>query len=138
MNVHGAYQQQHSVDMSRIDQVLGLYDGAIERLEKAARAMGRFDEQAAQQELVHAKLFVGGIASGLDMGKGELPLNLMRLCEFAANCIAAGTLEKIEAALTVLRNLREGFQEIRPEAARLERSGAIPRVDSMRLLHVRA
>jgi flagellar protein FliS len=138
MNPHIAYKQQYSVSITRIDQVLALYDGAIDRLEQACAALEGADAKTALRHRVRAQLLVGGLASCLDLSRGELPINLLRLYEFAADSIREGTLEKLRGAINVLRILREGFQKIQPELARLERTGAIPGADSQGLLEVTA
>ena len=46
---------------------------------------------------------VAELAAGLDFRYGEVPFNLLRLYEFAIRCIGVQSVEKVEAALRVLR-----------------------------------
>jgi flagellin-specific chaperone FliS len=138
MNPYAAYAKPQSVDMTRIDMLLSLYDGAIEQLEQAVGALRKQEPNAAQPFLVRAQLIIGGLASGLNLGDGELPINMLRLFEFAADSIRIGNAERIEGSLNVLRTLREGFEEIRPQAIALERAGTIPPVDAVKLVSATA
>jgi hypothetical protein len=67
-----------------------------------------------------------------------VPEHLARLYEFALHSISLGAATDVETALNVLRVLREGFREIRPIAARLEQSGAIPALDSGSIIEATA
>jgi flagellin-specific chaperone FliS len=120
--------------MPRIDMLLCLCDRAIERLEEAQTALRANQSEVALSLLVRAQMFVAGLASGVDVAQGEIARNCLRLYEFAADCIRIGTPDKIEAAIGVLRTLREGFEGIRGEAVDLERKGAIPPLGSTRLV----
>ena len=132
MNPYAAYQTQANQGWTRIDVVLALFDGAIERLEKALEALRQNDADAVLTLTQRARLIVGELAASLDLSYGELPQNLMRLYEFVLYSVGQGGSDKLEAAVKVLRNLREGFQGIREEAVQLERSGQIPPVEEMR------
>jgi flagellin-specific chaperone FliS len=138
MNPYAAYAKQQTVAMTRIDMLLALYDGAIERLEQALVALQKNDSASAEPLLIRAQLIVGGLASGLDLSQGDLPINVLRILEFAAAGICTRKAERIEGALKVLRTLREGFEEIRPGALALERNGTVPAVDSLPLVSATA
>src|SRR6516165_6688285 len=116
MNPRVAYGQQPKSNETRIDLLLDLFDGAIDRLSKARDAVADRDIAAATPLLVRAQVLVEGIASGVRTDQGDLSHNLLRLYEFAVSAIRKGDLESIDGALKVLRTLNEGFQAIRPEA----------------------
>jgi flagellar secretion chaperone FliS len=126
MNPYAAYQNNQNPAWTRIDMLLALYDGAIGRLESAAMALRLNDVAKAAPLLERSLAIVAELAAGLDFRHGELPVNLLRLYEFAVHCIATRTVGKVEDALGVLRELREGMLGIRDEAVRLEREGVIP------------
>jgi flagellin-specific chaperone FliS len=131
MNPRVAYGQQPKSNETRIDLLLDLFDGAIDRLSKARDAVADRDIAAATPLLVRAQVLVEGIASGVRTDQGDLSHNLLRLYEFAVSAIRKGDLESIDGALKVLRTLNEGFQAIRPEAVELERNGIIPPSEEM-------
>ena len=126
MNPYLAYQNNQNPAWTRIDMLLALYDGAIGRLEAASAALLLNDAVKAGPLLERSLAIVAELAAGLDFRHGELPVNLLRLYEFAVHCIATRTVGKVEDALGVLRELREGMLGIRDEAVRLEREGLIP------------
>ena len=49
-----AYKRQVAIGWTRIDMLLALYDGAIERIEKALGLLRRGDRSAAQPVLLCA------------------------------------------------------------------------------------
>jgi flagellar biosynthetic protein FliS len=138
LNPYKAYQQNRNASQTRIDVTLALYEEIMGKTEKALAALRSRDQVAAQKHLAAAHLGIAALASAFDARAGELAFNLLRLYEFVGRCLMAATTTKVEAALTVLRNLYEGFLEIRSEAVNLERSGAIAPVDQVRTFHVNA
>jgi len=54
---------------------------------------------------------------------------------FSANCIASRVPAQLADALGVVKTLREGYRQIRPEALRLEQEGAIPALEPIQLVH---
>ncbi len=122
MNPYSTYMQQQTVGWTRIDLLLALFDGAIERLLKAREELERGDALAATSLLARAQLIVAELAAGIDLRHGELPRNLLRLYTFAAQRIQLGKTENIDEALHILNILREGMQGIREEA-RTARTG---------------
>jgi flagellin-specific chaperone FliS len=125
MNPYAAYRKQESVGWTRIDMVLTLVDEALARIDRALEAQARGDAVAATQFLVKARLAVFGLASGINPAGGETSVNLLRLYEFAQDALGDGSPDKVRGARDVLTTLREGFQQVRPDALQLERSGAI-------------
>ena len=128
MNPYARLQQQSMPSWTRIDILLALYDGAIERCEQALAALDRRDETAARKLVDKARLIVMGLASGVVSDGDPVTTDILRLYEYVLQALERGGAEDVRGALNVLRILREGFQKIRPEAAELERAGAIPPV----------
>ena len=131
MNPYSAYSQQQTTGWTRIDLVLALYNGAIERLTKARAELERGNTRAATSLLVKAQLIVAEMAAGVDLRYGEIPCNLLRLYAFVVERISLCKIEDIDAALRVLNTLREGMHGIREEAVQLERDGKIPPVNNV-------
>jgi flagellin-specific chaperone FliS len=137
MNPYHAYQQHHGfASMTRIDLLLSLYDASIQRVQMLVEVMRRKDVAATTTCRTRALMVVMGLAAGVQIEASATSQNLFRLYEFAVHCLQKGDLKDVEATLRILGTLREGFQGIRDEALRLERSGEIPPVDSM-LLNVK-
>jgi flagellin-specific chaperone FliS len=126
MNPYRAYQQQAYSAWLRIDLLLALYDGAIAKLEAAHAALLKKDGAAARTLLERARLILGGMVSAVDLSRGDLAAQFLRLYEFVNHAITTGDARQVAGALKVLRTLREGLEAIRPEAAALERSGRLP------------
>ena len=136
MNPYLAYKNSQNPAWTRIEMLLALYDGAIERLETAAAALRQNDAAKARPLLNRAMAIVAELAAGLDFRYGEVPFNLLRLYEFAIRCIGVQSVEKVEAALRVLRELREGMLGIHDEAVQLERDGLVPPVNTLHRMQV--
>ncbi len=130
MNPYVKYQEQTSPSWTRIDMLLALYDGAVERGEQALAALEQNDAKTAKNRLVKARLIVMGLVSGVVADGDPVTTDILRLYEFALHMLEKGGAEDIRAALNVLRILREGFQKIRPEAVNLERQGKIPPINN--------
>ena len=130
MNPYAAYQEQSSPSWTRIDMLLALYDGAVQRCEEALAALEQNDEKTANKKLFKARLIVMGLVSGVVADGDPVTTNILRLYEFALHVLEKGGTDNVRAALDVLRVLREGFQKIRPEAVDLERQGVIPPINS--------
>lgn len=128
-NPYETYQRQRTVGWTRIDLLLALYDGAIERLEQAGDALARKDDSAAAPLLLRAQRIVVELIAGLDLRYGEIPRNLQQLYAFVLHAIAVRSERQIGDALIVMRTLRDGLVEIRSEALSLERSGAVAPTD---------
>jgi flagellin-specific chaperone FliS len=136
MNPYRAYQQQAYSAWLRIDMILALYDGVIGKLEAARAALVKRDAAGAKKLLERARLMVAGLVSAVDPGRGEMAAQFLRLYEFVNHSLGAGDGPGVEAALKVLRTLREGLEGIRPQAAELERSGQIPPAGTVSGVHL--
>lgn len=131
MNPYRAYQGQAYTNWLRIDLLLALYDGAIERLESAAAALRKQDRAAAAPLLARARLIVAGLIAAVDSSQGQLAVQFLRLYEFVNHSLEVAGVKELESALKVLRTLRESLQAIRPEAVAMERNGLIPPADAL-------
>ncbi|MBY0228116.1 MAG: flagellar protein FliS [Gemmataceae bacterium] len=122
-----AYRQQQDAGWTRIDLLLALYDGTIDRLRRALAALRQGDPAAAAPLLARVQMLLLQMAAGINPDAGDpSSADLLRLAEFCIHAAASGEAEKIEAAASCLETVREGFRAIRDEAVRLERSGAVP------------
>lgn len=127
MKAYQACQQQ--IAMPRIDLILTLYDGALERLQRA-RALRAQQPDEARRLLQRVQLIVGGIASGMDPAAGDVVANLHRLYEFIVHSLAEESDDSLRGAQEVLQTLRDGFEAVRGQAIDLERRGEIPPLDA--------
>lgn len=140
MNPYLAYRRpEPSSGWTRIDLLLALYDGAIERLDKAEAALARGDRPAALTLLAKTQLIVAGMATGV---RAEVDpdgcANVLRLYEFVVRELVKATAEAVRDARKILCTLREGFQAIRAEAVEMERSGRLQSAERLQLVHATA
>lgn len=138
MNPYNAYQQNRAAGQTRIDTTLYLFEALLERIEKARACLRKQDRAAAQKHLDACRLGIAALASAVDARAVPLAENLLRLYDFVTRSLADGTEPSLRAAVNVLHTLYEGFLEIRPEAVRLERSGAIVSLDQIRTIQIKA
>jgi flagellin-specific chaperone FliS len=129
MNPSRAYQRHQEAGWSRIDMLLALYDGALERTDRALALLRQQDAAGARPLLARAQLIVTQIAAGIDLGAGETAVNHFRVLELCVFSLNRGALADVEAARGCLATLRQGFEAIREKARQLELSGAIPPVN---------
>jgi len=109
--------------------LLALYDEAIQRLERALTTI-RNTGDSPVKDINHCRLLVGALAAGINPAHFEVASNFQRLYEFVLYSLGSGGVDNLESALRVLCTMREGFQEARAEAVRLERAGEIPALDA--------
>ena len=128
MNPSHAYKEQQALGWTRIDMLLALYGGAIDRLEQALVSLERGESDLTRTLLLRAQLMVTELLSGIDLQYGALPTQLARLYDFALWAINQGTPRHIRSAISVLKTLREGLEGIRDQAISLERRGQVPPV----------
>ena len=138
MNPYATYQRQTAPSWTRIDMLLALFDGGIERCEQALAALERQDQRTAKNLLVKARLIVLGLASGVVLDGDPVTTTIVQLYEYAQHALGQGNVADVRGALNVLRILREGFQKIRSEAVDLERRGMIPPINTTSTLRALA
>lgn len=130
------YRQTEASDhWTRMDMLLALYDGALARLEKAALALTNGDVPVATPYLSKAQIIVNELASGVRVDvEPEMGTNMLRLYEYVVNELRTPRLANVRNAVKVLTTLREGFESVRDEANRLERSGELASVDRLQMV----
>lgn len=131
MNPHSKYKAVQSYSWTRIDMLILIYDQAVSTLNEGARLL----EQNRFAELPPVSLkalrVLIAIADGLDMAKGELPSQILRLVVFALDQIKGQSVKGWRSAATVMSTLREGFLEIQDAARSDEYEGRIPALDAV-------
>lgn len=138
MNPYATYQRQTAPSWTRIDMLMALFDGGVERCEQALAALERQDHRAAKNLLVKARLIVLGLASGVVLDGDPVTTTIVQLYEYAQHALGQGNVADVRGALNVLRILREGFQKVRAEAVDLERRGLIPPINNTSTLRALA
>ncbi|HEX4610970.1 MAG TPA: flagellar export chaperone FliS [Urbifossiella sp.] len=125
MNPYAAYRRpEPSTGWTRIDLLLALYDGAIERLDRAEAALVRGDQAAAIPLMSKVQLIVTELAAGVRTDiTPEAGTNALRLYEFVTHRLSEPRVDRVRDARKILVTLREGFQAIRAEATEMERTG---------------
>ncbi len=131
MNRYAQYQQLSTTSATRIDLLLALFDGAIDRIDEARSLIETDRRDRVTALLLRAQMIVLELAAGVRPEvQPEMSLNILRLYEYVAFCLAGATVERLRSASKVLSNLREGFRAIRAEAVELERRGEISPAES--------
>jgi flagellar secretion chaperone FliS len=126
MKPHLAYKRQSQSAWNRIDMLLAIYDGTVQSLEAGLSALEREDAAELARHQLKATQLLVLILDGIDPDGGEVADQIRALCTFAIGQVGTLTADGWRNALDVVSTLREGFQEIREEAADLETQGVIP------------
>jgi flagellar protein FliS len=131
MNPHLKYKTVQSYSWTRVDMLILVYDQAVSALSEGARLL----EQNRKAELPAVKLramkTLLAIAEGLNLQKGELPIQVLRLVVFALDQVRIESAEAWQSAENVISTLRAGFLEIQDEARKDEYEGRIPALDAV-------
>lgn len=130
MLAHKIYQQNRVAPLPRIEVILALYDGLIERIE-TARSLLAASPHESRQLRARCKVVLSGLAADVGADGGPNGQNFVRLFEFVLHRLDQGTPASLGDALDILRILRDGFQTVRPQALELERLGHIPPTDQI-------
>jgi flagellar biosynthetic protein FliS len=140
MKPYAKYQRtEPSTGWTRIELLLALYDGALERLDRAEAALKAGNTNAATGLLSRIQLIVSELAAGVVLeGNEEAGTNMLRLYEYVTHELRSPRVEGIANARKVLRTLREGFEAIRGEANELERSGKLAPAEKLQMVHTTA
>jgi flagellin-specific chaperone FliS len=125
LNPLAAYQRQSAQCSTRVDVILAIFDRLVGHLEKALNALRQRKAAAPTAHLAKARLAALTLAKGVNPAGGEVAANYQRLYDYLLYSLDAASVDNVEGALRVARTLREGFLQIRPEAARMEHSGEI-------------
>jgi flagellar secretion chaperone FliS len=136
MNPYAKYARpEPTTGWTRIDLLLALYDGALERLDKAAAALRAGDPGTAVPLMARVQLIVTELAAGVRTDVDEdMGTNYLRLYEFVVTSLRTPALDGIADARKVLATLRDGFEAIRQEANELERSGKLAAADKLQMV----
>ncbi|MCS6867082.1 MAG: flagellar protein FliS [Gemmataceae bacterium] len=136
MNPYLKYRQREEpIGWTRIDLLLALYDKALERLDRAETALKAGQTTIATSELAKTQLILTALVSGVRPEVNpDYAGNILRLYEYVSNELRFVKYENIMNARKILRTLREGFDSIRDEANRLERSGQIPAAEEIQMV----
>lgn len=123
-----AYKQQPAAGLPRVDVIVTVYDVLLSRLERCRAELASNPEEA-RKRLAQCRIALLTLALGIDPQQADVAANFQRLYEFAAYCVELGTDAALAAAITILRDLRAGFELVRTQAVELERAGVIPTLD---------
>ncbi len=136
MSPHHAYRRHDEyAGLSRIDLLLALYDGALARLGKAEMALTNGDVPVATPYMAKAQVIVSELAAGVRVEVDEeMGTNMLRLYEFVVNELRTPRLANVRTATKILTTMREGFEGIREEANRLERTGELVTAGRMQMV----
>lgn len=131
MNPHLKYKTVQSYSWTRVDMLILVYDQAVSALSEGARLL----EQNRSAELPAVKLramkTLLAIAEGLNLQRGELPIQVLRLVVFALDQVRIESAEAWRSAESVISTLRAGFLEIQDQARNDEYEGRIPALDAV-------
>ena len=136
MTAYQAYRRpQPAAAWTRMDLVLALYDKALERLDRAEASLAAGEEHPAVQQLLKVQFTLTELSAGVVVDANpELGTNLLRLYEFVAHQLSSPNVEGIRTARKILGTLREGFEAVREEGNAVERRGAVPAAEQMRMV----
>lgn len=119
------YQTYQNTNVNTADQrqlIVMLYDGVIRFLRKSVVKMETGDVEGAHNYLVRSREIVSELLSTLRPEKaGEVGENLRRLYVFCFNRIVEANLYKdpamVEEVVRILTTLRDGWANVKPQAA---------------------
>lgn len=115
----GATTGVENADPHRLIQML--IDGAIEKINRAKFFLSNNKTAEKGRHISWAISIIGGLRGSLDMEKGgEIAQNLDSLYDFCCFTLVEANLEndeaKLNAVLTVMKQIKEGWDGIRPTA----------------------
>ncbi|MFH1687160.1 MAG: flagellar export chaperone FliS [bacterium] len=116
----GTYRTMETHGKSQLDLILQVYNGAIKAYETASAKLANQEFDAGREELEKAKRFVVHLYTTLDTEQGgEVADNLSQLYAFVVNesNVVAATKDtgRIDDIVSILDNLRQGWQELRQQ-----------------------
>lgn len=131
MNTYKALSQYNAVnkqtgieDKNPHELIMMLYDGTIDNLIRAKGCIQRNDFAGKGETLGKAITIIGGLQSFLDMEQGgEVSKNLDALYDYCARRLYEATKDNdeklIDEVVGLIREVREGWDGIREEAAQI-------------------
>lgn len=136
MSVNAAYGNENPQRWTRIELLLALYSETISELEKVATAEPESSDMFRHR--MKAISLVAAIESGVDVQYGDVPMNVLRLCQFVRDSLVSCEPERMRCSVQIMQELYEGFSAIRSSAIDLERCGETPQIDSHATIEVDA
>lgn len=91
---YGAYRQVQAETSSTGELLLLLYDALERHLVLADAALVAGDREAAHHPLIRAQEIVLELMASLDLGQGELPVQLSALYEYCYHQLIAASVEQ--------------------------------------------
>ena len=133
MNPYQNYSIETTVNgWTRIDMLLALYDRAISTVRSAQRASQSNDSQGLANQMIEANKYILALHSGLDTEGDEVAANIARLLNFVMLRLEE---QNFEEAIHFLEKLHATFDQVRDQAADLEKAGKIPPLNNQRGLN---
>ncbi len=123
-----AYKNTQSTPLTRVEMLLALYDGALQKLSEVRTALAKQDRLAAEAALLRAQRIVLELYAGLNKDGSELTRNLAELYLFVLDRLTQSPTPDIDSAEQILTKLRASWQQIAPVAQEMEQRGEIPPV----------
>lgn len=121
MNNHlKAYESTSTLGLSQVDLILKVYDGAIGAFTEAAELYSKNDLNGGYEKMERAKKFLTHLYTTLDPDNGgEIAERLGKIYAFVLSQtdIAQATkdLQIIDDNISVLKNVREGWQGLKDQ-----------------------
>ncbi len=117
-----SYRMADANGKSQLDLLVQIYDGTLSALENARAAYASGTLDAGYEQMERARRFVMHLYTTLDFEQGgEVADNLSRLYVFALKNIdlieATKNLNVIDDTIRVVRNIREGWAELKNRVA---------------------
>lgn len=125
MNPAKSYRASEVAAADGIRLVIMTYDGTIGFLMRSRAALeeGRWNDGAAHA--LRAKRVLVHLVSSLDLSAGDVAMNLQRLYGYCLDRIAAAlqerSTERLDEAITVLRDLRAAWSKAEGEPTRADK-----------------
>ena len=135
MNAYGRYSQAYKkAAVSTVDQrklIIMLYDGAIRFLTQATDKMAKAETYEAHRNLIRGKSIIAELLASLNLeAGGEIARNLQRLYTYMFNELIEANLnndvKRVASVVELLKELRLGWQGIKPEGAPSTEAPAAP------------
>jgi flagellar protein FliS len=124
-----AYRHVQAQSWTRVDMLLALYDKALLMVEAGIHLLeqGRFE--AIPPARVQVQRLLLGLIEGMDLENDDTSRKMAQVLMFAIRRSSVDDPSAWRDALRIIQPLRDGFAEIRDQAAAAERRGEIPPLD---------
>ena len=122
--------------LTRIEMLVALYQATIDTLRLIAATEADSSERFKHR--LKALSLICTIESGVDPSYGELPRDILRLCEFVRHSLGTGSDDELATSIEVMQVLHSAFHKIMPEATALEMAGATSRLEMVSAVEIDA